>query len=417
MTKVVQIQYSTESGGSSAYRLQRVFLEAGIDSSIVSLQQDSFSKERINYLGIKPSIVSKIDGRLQTRLIHSKLEEPGLFSYPILGTNIANLQELQEADYIYIHWVLNGFLNLNSFKKIAKIGKPVIIILHDMWSITGGCHYSFDCEKYLTGCSECPMFVKAKKNDFSKKGFDSKLKFYSQHNNLFFVSPSKWLYDCAKKALLTKDKPVFYIPNALDNTIFKASNKNLAKQILNIDPADTVIAFGAASVNSSRKGWVYLQKALEILHHENQLKNIAVLVFGSGNNKKVAEGIPFKTKFMGYLMDEYSTALVYNAADVFIVPSVADNQPTTVQESLSCGTPVVGFEVGGIPDMIKHKENGYLAKYKDAADLAEGIKYCLQNNLKGYTLPGFKPADIVNKHRELFDAITAQKKIHQDKTQ
>jgi glycosyltransferase involved in cell wall biosynthesis len=370
------------------------------------LQQDSFSKEQINYLGIKSSIVSKIDGRLQARIIQSKLAEPGLFSYPILGTNIAHMEELKDADYIYIHWALNGFLNINSYKQIAKLGKPVIIILHDMWSITGGCHYSFECEKYLSGCYECPMFIKAKENDFSKKGFSTKLKFYSKFDNLFFVSPSKWLYDCAKKALLTQNKPIFYIPNALDNTIFKPSNKSLAKQILNIEPEETVIAFGATSVNNSRKGWIYLQKALEILHSENQLKNISVLVFGSGNNKKVAEAIPFKTKFMGYLMDEYSTALVYNAADVFIVPSVADNQPTTVQESLSSGTPVVGFEVGGIPDMIKHKENGYLAKYKDAADLAEGIKYCLQNNVKGYTLPGFKPADVVSKHLELFDAIT-----------
>jgi len=409
MSKVVQIQYSTESGGSSAYRLQRVFLEAGIDSSIISLQPDSFSKEKINYLGIKPSIISKIDNRLQTRLIHSKLEEPGLFSYPILGTNIAGMGEFKDADYIYIHWALNGFLNMNSFKKLAQTGKPVIIVLHDMWPITGGCHYSFDCEKYLIGCSECPMFIKAKKNDFSKKGFSNKLKFYSKYNNLFFVSPSRWLYECAKKALLTKDKQIFYIPNALDNTIFKPGNKTQAKEILNIDPQETVIAFGAASVGSSRKGWIYLKKALEILHAENELKNVSVLVFGSGN-KKIAEDIPFKTKFMGYLMDEYSTALVYNAADVFIVPSIADNQPTTVQESLSSGTPVVGFEVGGIPDMIKHKENGYLAKYKSAEDIAEGIKYCLQNKLKGYTLPGFKPADVVQKHRELFEQINAAKK-------
>lgn len=405
MNKVVQIQYSTESGGSSAYRLQRAFLESGIDSSIISLQQDSFSKENINYLGIKPNLVSKIDGRLQVRLIHGKLEEPGLFSYPILGTNIANMEEFETADYIYIHWALNGFLSLKSFKQLAKLNKPVIIVLHDMWPITGGCHYSFDCEKYLTGCSECPMFIKAKKDDFSKKGFSNKLKFYSKFDNLFFVSPSKWLYECAKEALLTKNKPVYYIPNVLDNTIFKPIDKNLARQILNIEANETVIAFGATSVNSSRKGWSYLQKALQILYKENELKNISVVVFGSGSNKKIAEEIPFKTKFMGYLMDEYSTAMVYNAADVFIVPSIADNQPTTVQESLSCGTPVVGFKVGGIPDMISHKENGYLAAYKSAEDIATGIKYCLQNKLKGYTLPGFKPADVVQKHIELFEEI------------
>lgn len=119
----------------------------------------------------------------------------------------------------------------------------------------------------------------------------------------------------------------------------------------------------------------------------------------------MAEAIPFKTRFMGYLFDEYSTMLVYNAADVFIVPSIADNQPTTVQESLCCGTPVVGFDVGGIPDMIKHKENGYLAKYKDPVDLALGIQYCLAEKIKGYMLPEFETAKTVQKHLALHSQV------------
>jgi len=108
---------------------------------------------------------------------------------------------------------------------------------------------------------------------------------------------------------------------------------------------------------------------------------------------------------MGYLQDEYSTALVYNAADVFIAPSLAEAFGYVVMEALSCGTPVVGFNVGGIPDMISHKENGYLAKYKDAEDITEGIKFCLQNKLKGYLLPAIDPALTVKKHLELFEEI------------
>ena len=180
--------------------------------------------------------------------------------------------------------------------------------------------------------------------------------------------------------MLTKNKPVYYIPNILDNTLFKPTDKNVAKQILNIDANETVIAFGAISVNSPYKGWAYLQKALELLKQEDTVKNISVLIFGSAYNKEIADAIPFKTRFMGYLLDEYSTALVYNAADVFIAPSLAEAFGYVVMEALSCGTPVVGFNVGGIPDMISHKENGYLAKYKDAADVSEGIKFCLQNN-------------------------------------
>jgi glycosyltransferase involved in cell wall biosynthesis len=414
MIKVVQLQYSTESGGRSALRLQNAFLQAGVDSSIVSLERDRFPREGIRYSKIKAKLISRADDKIQSKLVRTKLKDPGLFSYPILGTDVAKMQELKKADYIYIHWALNGFLNLQSFKQLANLNKPVIIIMHDMWPLTGGCHYSFDCEKYIDGCNECPMFITPEKNDFSKKAFDRKLKFYSKYDNLFFVSPSKWLYNCAKNALLTKDKPVFYIPNVLDNNVFKPINKSSAKQILNIDINETVIAFGAVSVDSSRKGWAYLQRALEILQKENEFKNILVLIFGSNGNKKIADSIPFKKKFMGYLRDEYSTALVYNAADVFIVPSVADNQPTTVQESLSCGTPVVGFEVGGIPDMIMHKENGYIAKYKNADDIAQGIKFCLQAKLKGYMLPVFKPMVTIHKHLELFDHINA---LQQNKQQ
>ncbi|WP_462249664.1 glycosyltransferase [Ferruginibacter sp.] len=405
MTKVVQIQFSPESGARSAQRLQNAFAKEDIQSSIVSLQTGAATIANIKYLGKKQRYTSRIDAKMQAWLLKKNNKEFGLFSYPILGSDISQLPEILNADIIYIHWALYGFLNYNSIAQIAELKKPVIVVMHDMWNITGGCHYSFTCDKYKTGCSNCQMIPGNKENDLSAKGFRKKLRLYNKYSNFYFVSPSKWLYNCAKEALLTKSKPIFYIPNVLDNTLFKPFNKTTAKQILNINTDETVIAFGAVSVSSPYKGWPYLQKALEILHKDEAYKNILVLIFGSVYNKEIAASIPFKTKFMGFLADEYSTMLVYNAADVFIVPSLADNQPTTVQESLSCGTPVVGFDTGGIPDMIQHKENGYLAKYKDAEDVCNGVKYCLQQKLKGYMLPGFYPAATIKKHLELFEQI------------
>ena len=132
---------------------------------------------------------------------------------------------------------------------------------------------------------------------------------------------------------------------------------------------------------------------------------ITVLIFGSGHSRQIADAIPFKTKFMGYLSDEHATMLVYNAADVFIAPSTAEAFGYVIMESLSCGTPVVAFEVGGVPEMIKHKENGYIAKYKDANDVCNGIKFCLQNNLKGSLQPEFYTNAIIKKHLSLFDEI------------
>jgi len=406
MTKVVHIQYSVDSAGRAALKLQKAFSAVNVESGIVSLQYSTLSISNIKFLGPMARLISKIDNRIQAYLTRKSLKQMGSFSYPVLGTNVARLAEVKNADIIYIHWALNGLLNLRNIKQIAKLNKPVIIFLHDMWSITGGCHHSFTCEKYKTeGCNNCPMFPAVRKNDLSAKEFKRKLKLYSRYNNLYFISPSKWLYDCTKQSLLTKNKPVFHIPNILDVTLFKPVDKIIARQFLNIDTHETVITFGAVTVNSPYKGWVYLQKALELLKEDDTLKNVSVLIFGSAYNKEIADALPFKTRFMGFLSDEYSISLLYNASDVFIVPSVADNLPTTVLESLSCGTPVVGFNVGGIPDMISHKKNGYLAKYKDAADITTGIKYCITNKIKGEILPDFQPEVVVKKHLQLFEKI------------
>jgi glycosyltransferase involved in cell wall biosynthesis len=405
MTKIVHIQYSTESAGSAALRLQKAFIDAGLQSNIISLQKDNASDLKTKTLGRKHRLIAKIDTRIKKYLTRHSVKEFGLFSYPVLGTDIANLPEVKNADIIYIHWALNGFLNLKGFEQLAKLNKPVIFFMHDMWNISGGCHYSFTCDNYTSGCNNCQMFPQKNGNSLAAKGFKKKQQFYNKYNNLYFVSPSKWLFNCAKESLLTKDKPVFYIPNVIDNTLFKPFDKNIAKGILNIDTQKTVIAFGAVSINSPYKGWSYLQEALDILHKRNEVKNVLILIFGSGYDKNIAASIPFETKFMGYLCDEYSTSLVYNAADVFIAPSLAEAFGYVVFEALNCGTPVVGFNTGGIPDMIKHKENGYLAKYKDAEDIAEGVKYCLQHNVKGTVLPGLEPATVVQKHIALFDLI------------
>jgi glycosyltransferase involved in cell wall biosynthesis len=404
--KVVQIQYSTSSGGNSAFRLQTAFHNTSIESKIISLHNDdSWDKTGITYLGSAPKMVAQLDSNIQSFLTRKNVKQFGLFSYPVLGTNVANFEEIEQADVIYIHWALGGFFNFRSIRKLVKLNKPIIVIMHDMWPITGGCHYSFTCEKYVTVCNDCQMFQGQKKNDLSFKGFNKKLEIYSKFNNLYFVSPSQWLYDCAKKSFLLKDKPIFYIPNAIDNKLFKPFDKNVAKNILNIDVNDTVIAFGAMKVDNPYKGWSYLQKALEILKQKNNLKNVTILIFGSAHNKKMADEIPFKTYFMGRLSDDYSINLAYNAADVFVVPSLADNQPTTVVESMCCGTPVVGFNVGGIPDMISHKKNGYLAKYLDAEDVANGIKFCIDNKIKGKLLPVFERGTVVKKHIDLLNGI------------
>lgn len=408
MKKIVQLQYRSSSAGDFAKRLHNEFEHLGISSTTVSLYSDVAGSDIQLNLGKKERLIARLDNRAHEYMMRNANENFGLFSYPLLGTNVAKLAQVQEADVIYLHWVLMGFMNLNHIEQLAKLGKPIVVIMHDMWYLTGGCHYSFDCDKYKNKCHNCQVFQGEKDRDLSTRGFEHKMKFFKKYNNLHFVSPSKWLYECAQESALTKDKPLYHIPNVLDRSRFKPVDKKVAKEILNIGQEEKVILFGAVSVTSPYKGWSYLKSALQSLYQQEHPENTTVVVFGSSNNQAMADSIPFKTRFLGRLHDEYTVALAYNAADVFVAPSLADNLPYTIFESLGCGTPVVAFHTGGIPDLIQHRINGYLARYKDSEDIAEGIQYCLTHDLKVQPPAELDNALSMQKHLELIHSLIAQ---------
>jgi glycosyltransferase involved in cell wall biosynthesis len=410
MIKVVHFQVREESAGRAALRLHNAFLSVGIHSTVVSLNSSINDDSKIKQAGKWSKFIALADHKLRSYLNRNNIKKFGLFSYPVLGSDVSKMEEVRNADFIYIHWALGGFLNLRSFEKLIQLGKPVIFFMHDMWNITGGCHHSFDCRKYEIHCYDCQIFPGHKKKDLSYKGFEKKKKLYTKYSNIYFVSPSKWLYNCAKKSALTKNKAIFHIPNFLDTTFFKPIDKSTAKKILNIETTDIVLSFGAMEIDSPYKGWKYLKQALEILKLFLDTDKITILIFGKGNPDQYKDLVPYKIKFIGFLRDQYSSVLTYNATDVFIAPSLAEAFGYVIFESLSCGTPVVSFNVGGIPDQISHKKNGYLAKAEDPADLADGIRFCLENNIKGYVLPELKPDFVIQKHLELFDYIGLDQK-------
>ncbi|NLD48127.1 MAG: glycosyltransferase [Clostridiaceae bacterium] len=400
------MQIHSFSGGKAARRLHKSFLEEGVDSQVLSLVGDLDDDACMMNSGKKAWIKARIDYKIESCILRNTIKDLGKFSFPVLGTDISKFESVYKADIIYLNWVLGGFMNLQGYRNLAKTGKPVVIVMHDMWTITGGCHHSFSCDKYTSECFKCPMFNGRNLFDLAARGYRKKLKLYTEFENLYFVSPSKWLHDCAKKSSLTRHKPVFHIPNIVDESVFKPLNKEAARQFLNINSEEYVIAFGALSLSNPYKGWKELEKALDILSKGKYHRNLSVLIFGGGYNQKLANSIRLKTIFLGYLKDEYSMALAYNAADVFVVPSKADNLPTTILECLSCGTPVTGFDVGGIPEMIDHMNNGYLASGNDPEDLAKGIEFCLANKLRGRLLPDFHKDVILKKHMDLLNNIS-----------
>lgn len=405
MIKIVHIQKHLPSSGNAAFRLHEAMLRNNLDSSMLSLTSDIEDSSFIRHLNKKAQLISFLNSRIENTVTKDKIKEFGLFSYPILGSDISKLSQVTEADIIYLHWAIGGLLTLRGIEKLLKLGKPVVIFMHDMWSITGGCHYSFDCEKFKVHCKNCQNFPINKKIDLSFIEFNKKAKLNNKYENIYFIAPSIWLYNQARSSFLTVRKPIYYIPNILNKKLFQPIGKRECRKLLDVDPLATIIAFGAVSIDNPYKGWKYLQEALSILKHHTDNKNILILIFGGAYNKEVADKIHFPVKFLGRLRDDYSTALVYNASNVFVAPSLADNLPTTVMESLACGTPVIGFDIGGIPDMIQHKRNGYLAKYKDAEDLANGIIYCIENNILGNIETKFDEDQIIDSHLNLFKEL------------
>jgi len=312
------------------------------------------------------------------------LSKQNLFQVDIAnaGTDITMMAEFRQADVIHLHWVNQGFLSLKNLERILASGKPVVITMHDQWYFTGICHYSGGCDKYRTQCEKCPM-IKGMGADLARRVFDRKRAMY-EGRNIAFVGCSRWMADLARQGRLTQGHTVTNIPNAIDTDVFKPMDKNAARQRHQLPTDKKLILFGAQRITDERKGFSYLVEACEhiSMHHPTLPGRLGVVVLG-GDAESVKEALPLPVYTVNYLSDEHEIAELYNAVDLFVTPSLQDNLPNTIVEAMSCGTPCVGFNVGGIPEMISHLQDGYVADYCDSIDFAQGIAWCLDESRHG----------------------------------
>ena len=267
-------------------------------------------------------------------------------------------------DLINLHWVCDGFISVEA---IGQLPYPIVWTLHDMWPLTGGCHYSDQCKRYTTHCGNCPTLKSSKNFDLSRLVWKRKQLAW-RDQPIVVVSPSRWLAKCAGESSLFMSRRIEVIPNGIDLHRFKPIDKQLARQILNLPSEKLIVLFGAMS-GSKRKGAHHLKAALSILAARGL--NVELAVFG--NQQQYQELASFRTNYLGHLADEATLCLSYAAADVFVAPSEQDNLPNTMTEAMASGTPCVAFNIGGMADIIDNGINGYLAQPFDVADLANGI--------------------------------------------
>ncbi len=409
--KILLISTKDISGGAAvaANRLHEAFRKNGIESFM--LVQEKQTEDKYIYGKSKKSLRGEID-KIPKILYPKRKEAPWNIAWLRNFSVISKIKKIN-PDIIHLHWVNGGFLSIKNIREISELGKPIVWTLHDMWTFTGGCHYAGDCKKYKKICGSCPQLGSKKENDLSFKIWKSKQKNWNELD-LNFVTCSNWLKGCVEESALLKEKSVVAIQNCLDTTVYKPLSKEKIRKKLKLPLNKKIILFGAmSSTSDKRKGFDYLQKALKILSEKMKNEDICLVVFGNSDDFDTSP-FPFEVKALGKLSGDAPIVEAYNCADVFVGPSLEDNLPNTFVESLSCGTPTVGFNIGGIPDMVVHKKNGYLAKALNSKDLAEGIKWCIEDekrskelskNAREYALENYSEKVVVQKFKDFYNNL------------
>jgi glycosyltransferase involved in cell wall biosynthesis len=291
------------------------------------------------------------------------------------GLSITDLPAFREADVIHLHWINQGMISLDEIGRIIASGRKIVWTMHDMWPFTGICHHAAGCIRYERYCGDCPWLRTPSRNDLSHRLFITKQVVYSR-GRITFVACSNWLRELAAKSPLTTGHRVVSIPNPIDTAVYIPMDKSEARRRLNLPMDKKIVLFAAVKAADPRKGMDYLAEASRIMAQQHD--DILFLIAGN-DGEELGKRLSLPARSLGYVAPQDMPG-VYNAADLFVTPSLQENLPNTLMEAMACGTPCVGFHTGGVPEMISHGTNGYVAAYRDADDLAEGILGILYGN-------------------------------------
>lgn len=365
--KIVIINTSEHTGGAAiaAERLVKALRQAGIQ--VDTLVRENTWVNRFRFYWERLVI-----------FLCNHLNRKNLFTVSIAntGTDLSGHPLVEEADVIHLHWVNQGFLSLKDIESLTRLNKPIVWTMHDMWPCTGICHYAWDCERFYNECGKC-SFLKSK-NQYDLSYYVWKKKGFLKTSGIQLVAVSSWLAGQAKKSPLTKNLKVVVIPNTIDVSVFSKKEKMEMRKNFSFPSDKKIVLMGAVRLDNPIKGFEFLKEALNILSCTRN--DILLVLFGAiKNDKPFFDHLAVPYISLGLLSDNDQIAELYSAADVTVVPSFYETFSQTIIEAMACGCPAVSFNNSGQTDIIDHKVNGYLANYKDAGDLANGIQWVLEH--------------------------------------
>ncbi len=386
--KILHVSTDDSGGGAAraAYRIHRALADSGIDSRMRVLRRGTDDSSVIG--GRSHSVLGRLTARVQNRWVayHQRgwhTDNPVLHTFGTEGAQLVEQLNASDADVLHLHWI-SGIL---SVADIGRLRKPIVWTIHDMWAFCGGEHYASDGPdaRFRQGYRPDNRPPVERGPDLNRRTWEAKRKAWSRQR-FSVVSPSQWLAECARQSVLFRETPVHVVAHPLDMTgIWRPLERNAARIALGLPLKKRLILFGAdGGVADPRKGADLLREAIArarvAIDGEAEL-----LIYGQARASD-ADGWPCATHWLGVVRDDRVLAQAYSAADVMVVPSRQDNLPNTALEAQACGTPVVAFDIGGMPDILKHKETGWLAKPFSATDLAQGIDWVFGNAERQATL-------------------------------
>lgn len=344
-------------------------------------------------------LLEKLEWRLNKLIRVLKLREPKksdnnyyffqLKEQKLLYKTKTLLKKAKVKPEVIIILFAKKFINVKNIYELYKeTHAKVFWLMFDMAPFTGGCHYAWDCEGYKNSCGNCPGLYSSDPFDITHENLIYKKKFLDQ-TNIQVLAGSEWQYRQAKMSILFSNKLIHKMLLSIDSSIFKPVSKEKLRMEMKIQTNKKIIFFGAVGLSDTRKGMYYLIESLnklkEILKSTNSDlgNNILLLVAGKGFDALV-DLLPFESKYLGYLNNNYGIASAYQVADIFLCPSIEDSGPMMINQSIMSGTPVVSFEMGVAIDLIINGETGYRARIKDSIDMAQGIFNILNLNSDDY---------------------------------
>ena len=374
--------YDISGGAARAmYRLHRGLRSLGVDSRVLTLTKRSTDPD---VLLVRPaSDPAATPWKEELAWLQSSCidldrthRSNTYFSLPEPAYDLSADPAVREADVLHLHWVV-GFLSPVTIAALQRLGKPIVWTLHDQRPFTGGCHFSCGCRGFETDCSCCLQLAS---DPFGlPKAALADARELLQVGGLHLVSPSRWLADVARRSSLFRDQPVEVIPNGLDTQVFRPQPRTEAKQAMGLDPSVVCFLFGADDCGEKRKGFAILREALRLartfrpFRHKVKDYAVAFLSFGSGTpDMKDVKNVP--VLHLGRLNSDTELVRAYSAADVFLLPSLEDNLPTTLIEAMCCGTPSIACRIGGVPEVVTHEVDGMLAAPGSIKDFATAIR-------------------------------------------